>query len=76
MAFSHAVPRERALPRASAVRRFTSCTCAFYLFVRSGSRRSPEVFVMEPTYAGHLHYPPWLDGCTLRGSGASLVKDK
>jgi len=31
---------------------------------------------MEPTYAGHLHYPPWLDGCTLRGSGASLVKDK
>ena len=23
-----------------------------------GSRRSPEVFVMEPTHAGHLHHPP------------------
>jgi len=37
-----------------------------------GSRRSPEVFVMEPTHAGHLHHPalarrlhtPWL-GCVL-----------
>ena len=35
-----------------------------------GSRRSPEVFVMEPTHAGHLHHPalarrlhtPWLGG--------------
>src|SRR5437773_8039172 len=38
-----------------------------------GSRRSPEVFVMEPAHAGHLHHPalarrlhtPWL-GCVLR----------
>src|SRR5437667_8817068 len=22
-----------------------------------GSRRSPEVFVVEPTHAGHLHHP-------------------
>src|SRR5439155_8723415 len=37
-----------------------------------GSRRSPEVFVMEPTHAGHLHHTalagrlhtPWL-GCVL-----------
>ncbi len=37
-----------------------------------GSRRSPEVFVMEPTHAGHLHHialarrlhSPWL-GCVL-----------
>src|SRR2546427_10836168 len=35
-----------------------------------GSRRSAEVFVMEPTHAGHLHHPalarrlhtPWLGG--------------
>ena len=43
------------------------------LICPSGSRRSPEVFVMEPTQAWHLHHPalarrlhtPWL-GCVLR----------
>jgi hypothetical protein len=49
------------------------CSCAFHLFVRSGSRRPPQVFVMEPTDAWHLHHLPWLGGGTLRGSGASLA---
>src|SRR5437867_2282468 len=51
-----------------------------------GSRRSPEVFVMEPTHAGHLHHPalarrlhtPWL-GCVLGqrqvGPGPVVVVD-
>ena len=31
---------------------------------------------MEPTDAWLLHHSPWLGGCTLRGSGASLANDK
>jgi len=31
---------------------------------------------MEPTHAGHLHHLPWLGGCTLCGSGASLANAK
>jgi len=29
----------------------------FHLFVRSGSRRSPQVFVMESTDPRHPHHP-------------------
>src|SRR3989442_15002276 len=32
-------------------------SCAFYLFVRSGSRRPPQVLVMQSTDARHLHHP-------------------
>jgi len=32
-------------------------SCAFHLFVRSGSRRPPQVFVMQSTNARHLHHP-------------------
>src|SRR5437660_7501273 len=54
--------RNGVLPRVSGL--VSPC---FYLFVCS-ARRSPDVFVMEPTQAGHLHHPalarrlhpPWL----------------
>jgi hypothetical protein len=56
-------------PSAPRVRYHTLC---LPLICPIGSRRSPEVFVMEPTHAGHLHHialarrlhTPWL-GCVL-----------
>jgi hypothetical protein len=40
------------------------------------SRRPPKVFVMESTDARYFHHPSLAGGCTLRGSGASLPRDK
>src|SRR2546425_12791137 len=63
--------------RRSGIAAFAQNAYPCLLLIRPvGSRRSPEVFVMEPTHAGTSTTLPWLGGCTLRGSGASLANDK
>ena len=44
--------------------------------VLDGGCCSPEIFVMEPTDAWHLHHPALARRLRARGSGASLASDK